>query len=77
MGPYRTPPELPEHDVEPPANDDRVLAALLLFIGGARVAIAFAQREAFGAEATTALFMIAMAVGLLLRSLRTSRGQPR
>jgi arginine exporter protein ArgO len=78
MGPYRTPPEAPKlEDAPPPPNDDSVLAALLLLIGGVRITVAIAQSEVFGAGATTALFMIAMGVGLLLRSLRISRKRPR
>jgi len=70
MAPYRTPP--PERlkcdvvDAEA-ANDDRVLGILLLLIGGVRVATAFALHEVFAAESTLALFMVAMAIGLLLR----------
>ena len=69
MGPYRTPPERPDEEVveEPGYDDDRILAVVFLLIGGARVAIAFAVGEGFGTEATIALFMVAVGVGLLLR----------
>lgn len=69
MAPYRTPPERPTRDVfnVVTANDDRVLGILLLLIGGIRVATAFAQHEVFASESTLALFMLAMAIGLLLR----------
>jgi hypothetical protein len=69
MAPYRTPPERPKHDVfdAVAANDDRVLGVLLLLIGGVRVAAAFARHEVFAGESTLALFMVAMALGLLLR----------
>ena len=78
MGPYRTPPEPPQIDEDlPPPNDDSVLGALLLLIGAVRITVAIAQSEVFGAGATTALFMIAMGAGLLVRSLRISRKRPR
>lgn len=48
-------------------HDDRILAVLLLIAGGARVAIAFAQDEVFGAESTLALIMVVVGLGLLLR----------
>jgi hypothetical protein len=69
MAPYRTPPERPKRDVVDNAalNDDRVLGILLLLIGGVRVAMAFAQHEVFATESTIALFMVAMALGLLLK----------
>lgn len=69
MSPYRTPPERPKRDVVDDAvpNDDRVLGVLLLLIGGVRVTTAFAQHEVFATESTIALFMVAMALGLLLR----------
>lgn len=70
MGPYRTPPPDPnerESDDGGCVDDDRVLGWLLLLIGGIRVTIAFAQHEVFEASSSIALFMVAMAIGLLLR----------
>jgi len=69
MCPYRTPPERPSRDVgdRNTRYDDRVLALLLLLIGGVRVATAFAHNEVFAADSTIALFMMAAALGLLLR----------
>jgi hypothetical protein len=70
MHPYRTPPpESPKHEVDAdePRHDDRVLGLALLLIGGVRVATAFAQHEVFASESTIALFMVAMALGLILR----------
>lgn len=49
-------------------NDDRVLGSLLLLIGGVRVAMACARHEVFATEATVALLMVAVAIGLLVRS---------
>ena len=45
-------------------RDDRILGALLLLIGGVRVAVALARGETFGAEATIAVAMVVL--GLVL-----------
>lgn len=69
MSPYRTTPQRAEPDVfdTAAADDDRVLGVVLLLIGGIRVALAFAEHEVFATESTIALFMVALAIGLLLR----------
>lgn len=67
MSPYRTPPE-PRNDDDTGEDslrfDDRVLAGLLLVIGGIRVALAVLDHEVIGAESTLAL--IAVVFGLVL-----------
>ena len=69
MSPYRTSRERADSDVfdSEACNDDHVLGAVLLLIGGVRVALAFAEHEVFATESTIALFMVALAIGLLLR----------
>jgi hypothetical protein len=69
--PYRSSPKPRDDEIvrrrTPP--DDLFLAIALLVIGGIRVAIAIAEHQAFEAEATIGLFMIAMASGLFVRLL--------
>ena len=67
MSPYRTSFQQAERDGVDAADDDRVLGIVLLLIGGLRVALAFAEHEVFATESTIALFMVALAIGLLLR----------
>ncbi|HEU0035173.1 MAG TPA: hypothetical protein VFQ53_31325 [Kofleriaceae bacterium] len=77
MAPYRTAARSANHaprDVMADAHDDHVLGALLLVIGGFRVASALAEHEAFGAEPTIALVMVALALALLLRRSRRRHG---
>lgn len=47
-------------------NDDQVLSLVLGLIGGVRVAIAVATREAFAAEATVALLMMGWSFALFI-----------
>ena len=49
-------------------DDDRVLGVLLLLIGGVRVVLAFVEHEV-SRRIEIALFMVAMAVGLLLEEV--------
>jgi len=65
--PYREPGrcDAPERLADSaPVRDDAVLAALLLAVGGLRVALALAHGEDFGAEATIAAVMVVL--GLVL-----------
>ncbi len=68
MAPYRTAPERRTRAAgDTVAHDDRVLGVLLLLIGAIRVVTAVVRHEVFEAESSIALFMIAVAIGLLLR----------
>jgi hypothetical protein len=65
MHPYRT-----SISDEPRARrsvdwDDRVLAALMIAVGGIRVGIAIGTAESFGAEPSIAAVMIALGALLL------------
>lgn len=66
MHPYRT-----SSSDEPPARrpaarwDDRVLAALMIAVGGIRVGVAVGTDESFGAEPSIAAVMLALGVLLL------------
>lgn len=46
-------------------RDDRVLGAVMLVLGGLRVAIALGDHEVWGAEATIAGAMVALGVVLV------------
>lgn len=67
MDPYR-----PLHVVDEPTEDvgndpdDRVLAALLIVLGLARVIPAMCRGEAFGAEVTAAAIMLVGGLGIAL-----------
>ena len=67
--PYRTPARARdgERDEEPPRDDDeRVIAFLMIALGGLRVVVAIAHAETFGNEATVALIMLVLGIGFLL-----------
>ena len=65
MHPYRT-----SSSEEPCARrsarwDDRVLAALMIAVGGIRVGVAIGTNESFGAEPSIAAVMVALGALLL------------
>ena len=67
MAPYRTPPPETRALIDRRNNDDRVLAGMLLIVGGIRVMYAIVARETFGTEASLALLMVVLAAVLLRR----------
>ena len=68
--PYRIPPDpaprAPRKSSMTP-SDDGVLAALMIVLGGVRVAIAIADNERFGAEPSIALIMLVLGLLLLIK----------
>jgi hypothetical protein len=50
--------------------DDRILALVMLVLGGPRVILAFAEHETFGAEATIAAIVAGLGLLLLLTTGR-------
>ena len=74
MDPYR---ELATSEPAPDPElrrDDRILASLVLGIGGLRVILAVALGETFGTEVTIAAVMMAIGGALLLSTIRARRG---
>jgi hypothetical protein len=70
MTPYRIPgrPLDPGPDTDEPRDrEEQILGAMLVVLGGLRVAVSVAAREAFGVEPSVALIMTAIGLGLLLR----------
>ena len=67
--PYRTPAMTPDEGRGEAPRDDYVLGALLLALGGWRVAIAIASDERWGTEPTIAAIMTGLGVLLLLTTL--------
>lgn len=73
MHPYRVQ-SLDDATVDPELHrDDRILAGLMIFVGGIRVALAIALGETFGTEATVAAVVAAIGLALLVASYRPHR----
>jgi len=69
MHPYRKPARArAEHEPEPASDDDeRVIARLMIALGGLRVVVAVASAETFGAEPSIALLMLVLGLVFLVR----------
>jgi hypothetical protein len=69
MSPYRITAQRADSEAFEAAavDDDSVLAIVMLLIAGPRLVLALAEHEVFATESTMALFMVALAIGLLLR----------